>query len=55
MVLSHVMTDREIMEATITELFPVKNIATAYMYHHIVEVLFEAGLKKDAIELMKNY
>lgn len=58
MVLSHVMSDnenKEIMTTMINELFPVKNIATPYMYHHIVEALFEAGLKKDAIELMKNY
>lgn len=58
MVLSHVMTDqenREIMSAMLSELFPVKNIATPYMYHHIVEALFEAGMKKDAVELMKNY
>lgn len=25
------------------------------MYHHIVEAMFEAGLKKDAIDLMKSY
>lgn len=58
MVLSHVMTDtenKETMKAMIDELFPVKDIATPYMYHHIVEALFEAGLKRDAIELMKNY
>ncbi len=58
MVLSHVMSDnenKEIMTTMINELFPIKNIATPYMYHHIVEALFEAGLKKDAIELMKNY
>jgi alpha-L-rhamnosidase len=47
--------NREIMTAMIDELFPVKNIATPYMYHHIVEALFEAGLKKDGIELMKSY
>lgn len=58
MVLSHVMTDeqnREIMETAVDQLFPVRGIATPYMYHHIVEALFEAGLKKDAVELMKNY
>ena len=58
MVLSHVMTDaenKEIMEAAVSHLFPVRNIATPYMYHHIVEALFESGLKKDAVELMKNY
>lgn len=58
MVLAHVMTDtenREIMESMIDKLFPIKDIATPYMYHHVVEALFEAGLKKEAVELMKNY
>jgi alpha-L-rhamnosidase len=58
MVLSHVMSDeenKEIMASMIDELFPVRNIATPYMYHHIVEALFEAGLKADAVELMKSY
>lgn len=43
------------METVIDQLFPVRNIATPYMYHHIAKALFEAGLKKDAVELMKNY
>ena len=58
MVLAHVMSDEEnkkIMESTIRELFPVKNIATPYMYHHIVEALFEAGLSEEAVKLMKDY
>ena len=58
MVLSHVMTDaenKEIMENMIDKLFPIKGIATPYMYHHIVEALFESSLKKDAVELMKGY
>lgn len=58
MVLAHVMSDEEnksIMQTTIQELFPVKNIATPYMYHHIVEALFEAGLDEEAIHLMKSY
>lgn len=58
MVLAHVMTaeeNREIMQTTIQTLFPVKNIATPYMYHHIVEALFEAGLKEEAVKLMKEY
>lgn len=58
MVLAHVMSDKEnkaIMQTTIQQLFPIKNIATPYMYHHIVEALFEAGLKEEAIDLMKNY
>lgn len=58
MVLSHAMTDaenKEIMESMIDTLFPIKDIATPYMYHHIVEALFVAGLKENAVELMKNY
>ena len=58
MVLAHVMSDEEnkkIMTTTKETLFPVKDIATPYMYHHIVEALFEAGLKEDAVLLMKDY
>ena len=58
MTLAHIMTDeenREILSAMIDELFPVKGIATPYMYHHMVEALFEGGLKKDAVDLMKSY
>lgn len=58
MVLAHVMSDEEnksIMKTAMKQLFPVKNIATPYMYHHIVEALFEAGLKEEAIHLMKSY
>lgn len=58
MVLAHVLSPQEnklVMERTVEELFPVKGIATPYMYHHITEALFEAGLKEKGIELMKNY
>lgn len=58
MVLAGVMTpeeNKEIMQTAIQKMFPVKGIATPYMYHHIVEALFEAGLKDEAISLMKNY
>lgn len=58
MVLAHVMSDEEnkiIMNSMIEKLFPVKNIATPYMYHHIVEALFEAGLNEEAVQLMKDY
>ena len=47
--------NKEIMKAMIDQLFPVKNIATPYMYHHIVEALFEGGLEEEAIQLMKDY
>lgn len=58
MVLAGIMSpdeNREIMQTVVRELFPVTGIATPYMYHHIVEALFEAGLKDDAVSLMKNY
>lgn len=58
MVLAHVMSDKtnkEIMQSMIKNLFPVKGIATPYMYHHIVEALFEAGLAKEAVTIMKDY
>ena len=38
--------NKEIMTTMIQEMFPVKNIATPYMYHHIVEALFEGGLER---------
>lgn len=47
--------NRKIMMTTIEKLFPIKNIATPYMYHHVTEALFVAGLKEEATELMKNY
>ena len=46
--------NRKIMMTTIEKLFPIKNIATPYMYHHVTEALFVAGLKEEATELMKN-
>lgn len=58
MVLAHVMDDDsnlKIMSRTVNDLFPVKGIATPYMYHHVTQALFEAGLKEDAISLLKSY
>ena len=58
MTLAHVMTDeenKEILRAMIHELFPVKDIATPYMYHCIAEALFEGGLKDEALKLVKDY
>lgn len=52
MVLAGVLTPEEnksLMETTIRELFPVKNVATPYMYHHIAEAMFIAGLNDEAI------
>lgn len=58
MVLAEVLNptmNRQVMEKTVETLFPVTGIATPYMYHHIVEALFVAGLKEDAIHLLKSY
>lgn len=58
MVLAHVMdddTNHAIMEKVVKEMFPITGIATPYMYHHVDQALFEAGLKDEAIQLMKDY
>lgn len=58
MVLANIFPAEEnklIMSAAISKLFPVTGIATPYMYHHITEALFVAGLKEDAVKLLKSY
>ncbi len=58
MVLAHVMSDdenQEILRTMIDELFPVRGIATPYMYHCIAEALFEGGLKDEAVKLVREY
>lgn len=58
MVLAEVMTSEEnkkIMQEMIRTQFPITGIATPYMYHHIVEALFVAGLQEEAVQLMKDY
>ena len=58
MILAHVMDEKEnkeILRTMIDELFPVKGIATPYMYHCIVEALFEGGLNDEAEKLMRSY
>lgn len=45
----------QIMKRMIETLFPIRNIATPYMYSHVVEALFHAGLHEEAIQLMKAY
>ena len=47
--------NHELMRKAVQELFPVHGIATPYMYHHIVQALFEAGLDDEAVSLMKAY
>lgn len=46
---------KALMQRTIDQLFPVKGIATPYMYHHVVEALFVSGLTDQAVTLMKQY
>ena len=58
MTLAHVLNSEQtkaLMQTTVTKLFPITGIATPYMYHHVTEALFEAGLQQDAIQLMKDY
>lgn len=46
---------RELMQRTIDSFFPIRNIATPYMYHHIAEALFQTGFREQGIELILNY
>lgn len=58
MVLAHVLDDAQntlVMQKMVAELFPITGIATPYMYHHVVEALFEAGQTETAVQLMKDY
>ena len=58
MTLAHVLpedTAKSVIKNTIDELFPVRGIATPYMYHHIAEALLEVGEKNEAIRLIKSY
>lgn len=48
-------TNKKIMQKMVTELFPIKGIATPYMYHHITEALFQVGLEEKAVKLLKSY
>ena len=48
-------TNKKIMQKMVTELFPIKGIATPYMYHHITEALFQVGLEEEAVKLLKSY
>lgn len=58
MALAKVLPDeenKELMASAVEKLFPVHGIATPYMYHCIVEALYEAGLKEEAEKLMRSY
>lgn len=58
MVLAHVLNDADnekLMNKAIEKLFPVHNIATPYMYHHIVVALFESNHYNEAVNLIKDY
>ena len=47
--------NQKIMQETVKQHFPIKGIATPYMYHHVVEALFIADCSEEAIKLMKDY
>lgn len=58
MVLAHVMSKQEnedILRSMVRELFPIEGIATPYLYHCVAEALLEAGLQKEAVQLIKAY
>ena len=48
-------TNQQIMQQMVKQYFPIRGISTPYMYHHVVEALFVANCRDEAIELMKNY
>lgn len=47
--------NKKIMQETVKNHFPLRGIATPYMYHHVVEALFIADCQEEAIKLMKDY
>lgn len=47
--------NKKIMQETVKNHFPIQGIATPYMYHHVVEALFVADCKEEAVKLMKEY
>lgn len=47
--------NKTIMQEMVKNHFPIKGIATPYMYHHVVEALFIADCPGEAIKLMKGY
>lgn len=58
MVLAEIMdpqTNQKIMQCAIEMHFPITGIATPYMYHHVTEALFVAGLEQEGIQLIKDY
>jgi alpha-L-rhamnosidase len=58
MVLANILDKNEnqqLMQRTVHDLFPIKGIATPYMYHHITEALFEADMTDEAVSLLKSY
>lgn len=47
--------NKSIMGTAYKEFFPIRGIATPYMYHHITEALFMSDHYEKAVSLMKNY
>ena len=58
MVLAHILSDQDnkaLMDMALKRLFPITGIVTPYMYHHIVQALFESDHYEQAIKLLKSY
>lgn len=45
----------KLMNSTYKKFFPVKNVATPYMYHFIAEALLQTGMRKKGVQLIKTY
>lgn len=58
MILANVLEKEEqekLAKKVLQRFFPIKGIATPYMYHHVAEALFQTGMKVEAIQLIKDY
>lgn len=58
MVLARVLPKEEnikLMNNTYKKFFPIKNVATPYMYHFIVEALLQTDMRTEGIQLIKDY
>lgn len=47
--------NQHLMQQAVKQLFPILGIVTPYMYHFIVQALFESNMQVEAIDLMKQY
>lgn len=46
---------KQVMTQAVAKLFPIKKIYTPYMYHHVTEALFVAGLLEEGVNLIETY